>query len=76
MQKLGQAHLAQPVIVVVDRCGVEPEREINPGLDQIGDRRDAGPQSQIRTRIDRQDHAPLRQDVAFGGAQPHAVRHG
>jgi hypothetical protein len=50
VQEMAEPHFAQSVVVLVERRGVDAERDAAAAFDRLADRRDAGAQMQVRTR--------------------------
>ena len=74
VQQVGEPHLAQRVVVLVERRAVEAERHAAAALDHLLERRDAGAQMQVRAGVDRDGRAALGDQLQFVGPRPGAMR--
>ena len=74
VQQVGEPHLAQRVVVLVERRAVEPERDAAAVLDHLGERRDAGAQMQVRRGVDRDGGAALGDQLEILRPRPGAMR--
>ena len=68
--KMRKPHLAQRVVVLVERRAVEPERDAAAALDHLRQRRDAGAQMQVRAGVDRDRRRRARRSARVRPAAP------
>ena len=76
MQAIEQPQFPECVVIVVQRQGVDPDRELHAAPDKLRDRRHARTEPQVRTGIERDRHAAFRQEFALLRPQPDAMGQG
>ena len=74
MQRVGEPHLAQRVLVLVEGEPVEAHGDAATALDEFGNRRDAGTDDQVRTGVDDDGRAAFGEQLHFVRAQIDAMR--
>ena len=73
MQQMRQPHLAQRIVVLVERRAVEAERHAAAALHHLLERRDARPQMQVRAGVDRDRRATRGDQFQLVGPRPGAM---
>ena len=74
MQQMREPHLAQRIVVLVERRAVETERDAAAAFDHLLQRRDARPQMQVRAGVDRDRRTALGDQLQLFGPRPGAMR--
>ena len=74
MKEVPEPQLAQSVVVVIERAAIDADRDAATCFDHARDRCYAGAQMQIRTGINGDGDAALRQQFEFVRSSPDAMR--